>query len=74
MEACIVTDLRKAAEMALEALQESKPIDPYDEHAFNRSALAIEALRQALAKDKQKSVAYRTNGFLCHEVKIKEQA
>jgi hypothetical protein len=48
--------------------------------AWERGAYAeeypteIEALRQALAKDKQKPVAYRTNGFLCHEVKIKEQA
>jgi hypothetical protein len=65
---------RELLKMALEALQESKPIDLNDEHAFNRSALVIEAIRQALAIDKQKSVAYRTNGFLCHEVKIKEQA
>lgn len=36
--------------MALEALQESKPIDIDDPAAFYRSAHAIEALRVALAQ------------------------
>ncbi len=42
--------LREAAQMALDALQESKPIDIDDPAAFYRSAHAIEALRVALAQ------------------------
>jgi hypothetical protein len=45
-----MTGLREAAQMALEALQESKPIDIDDPAAFYRSAHAIEALRKALAQ------------------------
>ncbi len=43
--------LREAAQMALHALQESKPIDIDDPAAFYRSAHAIEALRAALANE-----------------------
>ena len=45
-----MTTLREAAQMALYALQESKPIDIDDPAAFYRSAHAIEALRVALAQ------------------------
>lgn len=48
-----MTNLREAAKMALEALQESKPIDIDDPAAFYRSAHAIEALRAALAQPEQ---------------------
>lgn len=44
--------------MALEALQESKPIDIDDPTAFYRSAHAIEALRAALAQPEQEPVAW----------------
>ena len=44
-------ELREAAQMALEALQESKPIDIDDPAAFYRSAHAIEALRAALENE-----------------------
>ena len=63
---------REIMKMALDAL-ELERVDN-NGNKIDLVAPAIEALRQALAKDKQKSVAYRTNGFLCHEVKIKEQA
>ena len=46
-------NLREAAQMALQALQESKPIDINDPTAFYRSAHAIEALRAALAQPEQ---------------------
>ena len=49
-----MTTLREAAQMALEALQESKPIDIDDPAAFYRSAHAIEALRVALAQPEQR--------------------
>lgn len=49
-----MTTLREAAQMALEALQESKPIDIDDPAAFYRSAHAIEALRVALAQPERK--------------------
>jgi hypothetical protein len=45
-------NLREAAQMALDALQENKPIDINDPTAFYRSAHAIEALRAALAQPK----------------------
>jgi len=45
-----MTNLREAAQMALRALQESKPIDINDPAAFYRSAYAIQALRAALAQ------------------------
>ena len=51
-----MTDLREAAQMALRALQESKPIDINDPTAFYRSAHAIEALRAALAQPEQEPV------------------
>ena len=41
---------RELMQMALQALQESKPIDINDPTAFYRSAHAIEALRVALAQ------------------------
>jgi hypothetical protein len=51
-EGAEMTDkLREAAQMALHALQESKPIDIDDPAAFYRSAHAIEALRAALANE-----------------------
>ena len=46
-----MTTLREAAQMALQALQESKPIDIDDPAAFYRSAHAIEALRVALENE-----------------------
>lgn len=51
-------NLREAAQMALQALQESKPIDINDPTAFYRSAHAIEGLRAALAQPEQEPVAW----------------
>ena len=58
-----MSDLRKAAEMALEAL------DMYREHDAENIGLAdvaYEALRQALAQPEQEPVAWVYNGIL-HE-------
>ena len=44
-------NIREAAQMALDALRESKPIDIDDPSAFYRSAHAIEALNVALATE-----------------------
>jgi len=53
-----MTTVREAAQMALQALQESKPIDINDPTAFYRSAHAIEALRVALAQPEPEPVAW----------------
>ena len=53
-----MTTVREAAQMALQALQESKPIDINDPTAFYRSAHAIEALRAALAQPEPEPVAW----------------
>ena len=51
-------NLREAAQVALQALQESKPIDIDDPAAFYRSAHAIEALRAGLAQPEPEPVAW----------------
>jgi hypothetical protein len=50
---------RELMQMALQALQESKPIDINDPTAFYRSAHAIEALRVALAQPEPEPVAWK---------------
>ena len=59
-----MTDLRKAAEMALEALRNAYSFIPIQIIEQNRRA--EEALRQALAQPEQEPVAWVYNGIL-HE-------
>ena len=58
-----MTDLRKAAEMALEVLKQSLG---YSNEAQARIGEAKQALRQALAQPEQEPVAWVYNGIL-HE-------
>jgi uncharacterized UPF0160 family protein len=57
-----MNDLRKAAEMALEALEQTPTANKlFDESSYEAQKDAIEALRQALAQPEQEPVGYVTN-------------
>lgn len=70
-----MTDLRKAAELALEAL-EFAASEIYNEHNDDVIADAIKALRQALAQPEQEPVAYIFDGDLnwCENISAEDAA
>ena len=51
-----MSDLRKAAEMALEALEQTPTVNKlFDSESYEKQKDAIDALRQALAQPEQES-------------------
>ena len=70
-----MTDLRKAAEMALEALEQTPTVNKlFDSESYEKQKDAIDALRQALAQPEQKrewvGLTDEELKPLCHEWQI----
>ena len=73
-----MSDLRKAAEMALEALEQTPTANKlFDESSYEVQKNAIQALRQALAQSKEQGViTYRTgydSGYMDASVASKRE-